>query len=229
MHIQRVTASTALSILVVVVSPIATMPTATASPGSSALAPANPAAYKELSVKWWQWATSFQQTANGPFAQASTSCGESQPDGNVYFLAGQVTPGPADRTCEIPAGKRLFLPVINVECSSLEQYPFFGGTPAERRACVEDPRFAPSELDAKLDGQSIVPDLQDFEIVSRDFAFTAVDGNPVFIPAGSGRSVSRGVWLLLAPLSPGEHKIEFTGYFAAVDFQTTATYHITIL
>jgi hypothetical protein len=226
------TASTALSILVVVASPIATMPTATASPGGSALAPVNPAAYKELSAKWWQWAASFQQTADGPFTQASTSCGESQPDGNVYFLAGQVTPAPAERTCEIPAGKRLFLPVINVECSSLEvDTDFFGGTPAERRACVEDPSFAPSDLEATLDDQPIVPDLQDYEVVSGNFPLTAVDGNPVAIPPGRGFSVSRGVWLLLAPLSPGEHKIRFTGYFAApaVDFRTTATYHLTIL
>jgi hypothetical protein len=229
-------ASTALSILAVVASSIAMTPTATASPASSALAPVNPSAYKELSVSWWRWAASLKTTTDGPFAQESTNCGENQPEGNVFFLAGQVTDGPVVRTCEIPAGKRLFLPVINVECSSLEvDSIFFGGTPAERRACVEKPEFAVSELVAILDGQPIVPDLQSYEVVSRDFAFTAVSDNPVGIPAGSessdtssGASVSRGVWLLLAPLSPGEHTLFFSGYFAAFDFRPTATYHLTI-
>lgn len=227
MHIQRMTASAALSIFTVVASSIATMPTATASPGSSALAPVNPAAYKELSAKWWQWAASLPPTVGGPFDQGSINCGENQPAGNVYFLAG-VTSGPVVRTCEIPAGKRLFLPVINVECSDLEDDPFFGGTPAERRACVENPLFTPSELVATLDGQSIVPDLQDFEVVSTNFPFTPVAGNPFGIFPGSGSSVSRGVWLLLAPLSPGEHTIVFSGFFAKFPFRTTETYHITI-
>lgn len=229
MHIQRMTASAALSILAVMASPTATISTATACPVSSALAPASPAAYEELSEQWWQWAASLPSLNGGPFDPASTNCGENQPDRNVYFLAGQVTSDPVVRTCEIPAGKRLLLPVINVECSSLEvDTPFFGGTSAERRACVEDPDFTPSALVATLDGQPIVPDLQDFEVISGDFPFTAVDGNPVGIPPGNGLSVSRGVWLLLAPLSPGEHTIVFSGSFAAIGFQTTATYHLTI-
>jgi hypothetical protein len=128
----------------------------------------------------------------------------------------------------IPAGKRLLLPIINVECSSLEAAPFRGVTVAARRACVEHPLFAFSDLAATLDGQPIVPDLADFEVTSPNFPIVAVPNNPAIIPPGSGFSVSKGVWLLLAPLSPGVHEISFTGNFAGLNFRPTATYHLTI-
>jgi hypothetical protein len=45
-----------------------------------------------------------------------------------------------------------------------------------------------------------------FNVVSKDFAFTAVPGNRVGF-TGSGQSTTRGVWLLLKPLQKGNHMI----------------------
>jgi hypothetical protein len=81
MRIQRMAALVVLSVLAVVGSPVATMANAAAPPGGSALAPVSPAAYAELSAKWWQWAASTPFTDAGPFGQASTDCGENQPQG----------------------------------------------------------------------------------------------------------------------------------------------------
>ena len=194
----------------------------------SVLARPSAASYKALSAKWWQWAASTPFSDNGPFGQSGTDCSENQPEGKVWFLAGQFTSDPATRKCVIPAGRWLFLPVINVECSSLEAEPFYGGTVAERRACVEKDIFAFSELVATLDGRAIVPNLDDYEVTSPNFPIVAVDGNPASIPAGRGFSVSKGVWLLLAPLDRGPHTIEFRGCIAAFEFCPKATYSITV-
>jgi hypothetical protein len=223
MKITRTSAAVAVALAALFVDP----GNANAGRLASPLAPASSASYKELSAKWWQWAASMEFSEDGPFGQSGTDCGQNQPNGNTWFLAGSVG-DPAERTCEIPAGKRLFFPVVNVECSSLEPAPFFGGTVAERRACVQQDDFAFAPLFAELDGEPIVPDLDAFTFVSPNFPMVAVGGNPFGIPPGSGFSVSRGVWLLLAPLSPGEHTLHFAGTFPAFGFTPEATFHLTV-
>jgi hypothetical protein len=204
---------------------------AMAGDATTEVAPLDVAAYAQLSAKWWQWAASTPFSEDGPFGTLDTDCGENQPNGNTWFLAGSFGPA-ADRTCAIPAGTRLFFPVVNVECSSLEEgTDFFGGTVAERRACVEQPLFAFEPLFATLDSAPIVPDLTAYTIVSPNFPITAVDGNPAGIPAGRGFAVSRGVWLLLEPLSPGTHELHFAGRLldpAFGGFTPEATYHLTV-
>ena len=199
----------------------------------SVVAPPDVASYKELSAKWWQWAASTPISDDGPFAATGTNCGENQPNGKVFFLAGQFTNDPATRICKVPRNKWLFLPVINVECSSNEVGTIWGGvTVAERRACVNQDEFAPvySTLYAKLDGVSIVPQVQlkNYLVTSPNFPINAVPNNAAWIPEGKGFSVSKGVWLLLAPLSSGkDYSIKFGGENKG-RFKTDATYNITV-
>jgi len=201
---------------------------ASAHSDDSVLAPASPAEYQELSARWWQWAASTPFSAQGPFGQAGTDCSQSQPAGHTWFLAGQFTDLPAERTCTIPAGTLLFLPLINVECSSLEGPPFQGDTPAQRRACVQKADFDMIPLAAELDGEPITAHLPTRTVISPDFRIRAVDGNPASIPTGSGFSTSKGIWLLLAPLSPGKHLLHFAGAIPAFNFAPEATYHLTV-
>ena len=49
------------------------------------------------------------------------------------------------------------------------------------------------------------------------------------LPAGeTGRSVDVGVYLLLAPLSVGEHTIHFAGTFDEFNVSIDTTYHVTV-
>jgi len=195
------------------------------------LAPSNPASYQELSAKWWQWAASTVSGDTGPFGSGEVRCGENQPTDKTWFLAGTFSASAA-RSCDIPAGTQLFLPIINVECSSLESAPFFGATVAARRACVEQDLFSigPASLKAELDGHDIVSDhnYRPFTVESPNFPLVALDGNAAGIPPGRGFSVSRGVWLLLAPLSRGEHTLHFEGAFPNVPFAASATYELRV-
>jgi hypothetical protein len=199
---------------------------------SSVVAPPDVPSYKELSAKWWQWAASTAKSEDGPFSAKGPNCGENQPNGKVFFLAGQFTSETTEKVCEVPRNKWLFLPVINVECSSNEVGTiWYGGTVAERRDCVNQYDFAPvySTLYAELDDGSIVPQdqLKNYLVTSPNFPINAVSENAAWIPEGKGFSVSKGVWLLLAPLSPGEHIITFGGENVG-GFSTAATYTITV-
>ena len=85
--------------------------------------------YAEWTARWWQWFFSFTATTN-PVADCSVG-----QLGSVWFLVG--VPGPTTINCSVPPGKALFFPVINVECSNVEDPPFFGATEAARRACAK--------------------------------------------------------------------------------------------
>jgi hypothetical protein len=188
------------------------------------------ARYQTLAAEWWQWALSTPAETGGPFDAGRVSCAVNQPRRNVLFLAAPFNvSGSVVRTCTDPVGRgtRIFFPVINTECSNVEDPPFYGATAKDRRACVKNDIFDPANLRVTVDGHSFPVSKAKFDIVSRDFAFTAVPGNPVGL-TGSGQSTTRGVWLLLQPLQKGEHTIEFTGSYPALDFSVSVTYHLTV-
>ena len=185
------------------------------------------ASYAEWSARWWQWAFSTPATTTGPFGEGAVDCGVNQPHSNVWFLAGPFNAsGAVDRTCNVSAGTMLLIPVINVECSNLEDPPFFGATPAERAECVEADDFVFDDLEVTVDGE-IVADLERYAVISPDFAFTGVPGNPAGVE-GAGFSTSRGVYVMLTPLPPGSHTVTFSGTFPAFDFTLSATYTILV-
>jgi hypothetical protein len=200
-----------------------------ASPPSAIPPPARPhgASYAQWSARWWQWAFSTEATATGPFGEDAVDCGVNQPHQKVWFLAGPFNAsGDVDRSCAVPAGTMLLIPVINVECSNLEAPPFFGATPAERAACVGADLFAFDDLEVAVDGKQIKA-LERFAVTSPDFAFTGVPDNPVGV-VGNGFATSRGVFVMLTPLPRGTHTVTFTGSFPTIGFTASATYTIDV-
>jgi hypothetical protein len=188
------------------------------------------ALYETLAAEWWQWVFSTPNEPGGPFDAGRVDCAVNQPHSNVLFLAGPFNQsGTVDRTCTDPVDQptQIFLPVINTECSDREDPPFYGATAKERRTCVNDAIFNPANLNAKVDGQLFPVSQAKFNIVSKDFAFTSVNGNPGIAFIGSGHSTTRGVWLLLEPLERGKHTIDFTGSYPALGFSLMVTYRLT--
>ena len=202
---------------------------AVASPRSVIPPAARPrgASYATWSARWWQWAFSTEATATGPFGQQAIDCGADQPHKKVWFLAGPFnTSADIGRTCTVPVGTMLLLPVINVECSNLELPPFFGATPAARAECVEADLFAYDDLEVAIDGKRI-NNIDRFDVTSPDFAFTGVPGNPVGI-LGNGFATSRGIFVMLRPLPPGTYTVTFAGSFPGIGFTASGTYTITV-
>jgi hypothetical protein len=77
--------------------------------------------YSEWSIAWWRWAFSLSGN-NNPLVDASgASCGVNQ-RGAVWFLAG-VGNEETNPVCSLPEDKAVLVPVINGECSTLEQVP----------------------------------------------------------------------------------------------------------
>ena len=167
-----------------------------------------------LTALWWQ---TFVSTSGNALDRCDLGTGD------VVFLAG-TTGGSATRSCTIPAGSSLLVPIINAECSEAERN---GRTPAELRRCARGFADAFTGLSLTIDGVPVA-DLSRFRVQSQVFQFTAVEGNQFGIPPGTTRSVADGYWALIGPLAPGQHTVSFGGTYPPQNFTTLATYQLTV-
>jgi len=167
--------------------------------------------FGEWSARFWQWQFMLP-VDQGPFNWPN----ETNPDcsvgqlGPVWFLVG-FSPGPVTIACHVPAGKVLFFPIINNECSSLESDPFFGDTPEARRKCALRDTSGVVELRATIDGHS-VGNLTKYAAQSPDFDIVVPPPpNVLGLSTGAfGQSGSFGYYLMLI-LSPGPPHPSYRG------------------
>jgi len=168
--------------------------------------------YGDWSAAWWQHVLTFTNNLSPYSDTTGQYCNDGQ-GGPVFFLMG----GPANptyRNCTIPAGKALFLPIINVECSTVEPGLFHGDNAQQLRACAAmwNDGTDKSSLKMTIDGTK-VRGLDDFRAQSPFYDFVVPPANNFLGVDGvtSGSSVSDGYWVMVKPLSPGVHVIHFEG------------------
>ena len=178
----------------------------------------------EWSVRQWQWFLSFPEASNPIFDDTGERCGFGQ-SGPVFFLAGSAL-GSVERSCTVPEGVDIFVPLGGAECSTIEPEPFFGRDEAELRECADEAIEAQGDyydqVTLTVDGES-VGSIQDYRASSPMGTFVLPEGNifggPANVVAGF---VADGYQAFLSPLSVGEHEIVVS------DPQVSVTYRLTI-
>jgi hypothetical protein len=136
----------------------------------------------------------------------------------------------------------LFLPIFNGECDNLA-IPATDFTVDQLRAMCRSNIDAITSLGASVDGHAVaglnVPSgghyTGGYRVVSPvPFSYTLPNdniyeflGNP-FGPESVSPVVADGVYLMLAPLSPGVHVLHWTGAVAPFDFSQDITYQVTV-
>jgi hypothetical protein len=185
--------------------------------------------YGEWTAKWWQWAMSTPTKDNPVTDETGEKCAVSQTDPNVWFLAG-TGGGEAIRSCTIPAGKAILIPVLNVECDFLS--PDLK-TESYVRNCAKADQDKATNLQATVDGVAI-PDLKTHRVQSPIFNVTIPKDNVLGTAAGATQAVSDGYWVLLKPLPVGKYQINFSGSLSdftatgPINFVSDAKYDITV-
>jgi hypothetical protein len=190
----------------------------------------------EWSAAWWQWVLSMPADQNPILDTADASAGQS---GKVWFLGGTfggiedppgLISGEADRSTTIPTGTALFFPLINVECSTLD-LPEAGEEDLSACAALFADFIDPSSLFAEIDGKSI-SNVEAFRVVSQTFEIGPLPDNNILgaTPGAIADAVSDGFYLMLPPLSVGEHTLQFGGAadLGGLVFSQDITYHITV-
>lgn len=186
--------------------------------------------YGEWVAKWWQWEFSLPTSVNPWFDDTGANAGIGQ-SGPVYFLTGILTGSPVvERTISIPKGRALFFPILNTFCDNVDTDPPM--TLEQLRECAAYTINGVSKLFVKIDGKPI-HDLFRYRVKSPLFCdwFPTTD-NVYQTQFGSSFSgwncpvVSDGFWIMLEPLSVGNHTIKFGG--TSGSFTLDVTYHVNV-
>jgi hypothetical protein len=185
--------------------------------------------YGEWAAQWWTTAFAIPVVDGAHPLFSGGIVGESK---GVVFLA--TVGGGVTIDVTIPVGQSLFFPILNAECSVLEPDPFHGDNEAELRACANGHIDSTSDLFAEIDGAP-VSNLGVYRVESPLFEFGPLPPGNLFeflglnAPAGTtSPAVDAGVYLLMAPLSPGKHTVQVKGTINDLGFSVDTKFHITV-
>jgi hypothetical protein len=171
--------------------------------------------YENWTIQFWRWLCSIPADRNPVTDRTGLHCGEAQVGQPLFNLAFSDMGG-AERTCTLPAGQHLLIP-LNVVFVSFAEFPGTLNDDDLHRLAEEDESSKPFiflSVDGKdssqleLIGGEKLTDLKQFRVHSRAFDVNITD-NPIFGLPGPTRAVSDGYWVILEALSPGPHQIHF--------------------
>ena len=177
--------------------------------------------YADWSIRWWQRLYSITRENNPAIDDSGKNCSQMQ-HGPVWFLAGTVESSTVVRVCSIPIGKATLFPIINSERSTAELQ---GATDLQLSECVVNDIDQTTNLDATIDGFRI-QDFNRYRILTPPFNVAICENNFLGQKPGSARMVSDGFWILLKPMSVGQHMIHFSGMDPTLKLDVT--YRVTV-
>jgi hypothetical protein len=198
--------------------------------------------YGQWSARWWQYGFSVPGSTSGK--DVFDGC-PAEPSGQMWFLVGTIGgPGQTIRSCTVPTGRAIMFPVFNAEWSKVEadntpgtcpvQASPSGNSDAALQACAtaqaNHALDSDATLEAKVDGKTL-QNLANYRAVSPPFDFTSAPLNPLGVcqPQGcNSHAVADGFWIILTPLSPGAHTIQFTANIPFFQFKADILYNLIV-
>lgn len=202
-----------------------------------------------LQIAWWQWAGSIPLESNPIVDETGQFCGVGQ-RGNYWYLAGAFG-GETTRSCTVPKGVKLLVPVIVTFCYPEEGYD-------DDTSCIAYVNdgiggYRPRNLSLKVDGRpqplrdvceitvargddvSGVPRLCriNFSADRKLFSFMIAPDTIYGSDPGAWRAnAARGVWGVIDTdrLAPGDHvvRLQVVGTPDNIVPFMAVTYHLTI-
>lgn len=200
------------------------------------------AIYAHEAKRWLRWAMALPWST-GPITDTTgAACAQGQ-SGPLWFLAG--TPGgPATRSCTLPRGKFLFVPLVNTwvlpandRVDTPEELAAGDAFSHEYLQWNEDHACG---LELELDGVPVASQatldqlgtmvLDPFSVMLNADNFQSAVGRP------GGHQIAAwtgGHYALLTPLTPGHHTLELVGARCEDDgvtrwFETSVRYELTV-
>jgi hypothetical protein len=190
-------------------------------PAGSTVFPLEAAPYGQSIAQWaaafWKWGLEYP-FAGHPFTDDPSFVFAARQSGRVWFWAAPDEEG-FSRTVTIPEGIAIFLSMLDVEASTLEDPPFYGATAADQAKIAAFYASRIGDLFLELDG-SPVTSLPTSPIASPQIT---VDVPTPWIfgdTGGTGTSSAAGYYVMIKPLPRGTHTIHYGGifHFQAGDF-----------
>lgn len=180
----------------------------------------------QWTVKWWRWLLSIPKHKNPALDISGANLSEGQNDPNVWFLPGTLG-GTAMRSCKIPLGKAILMPVINYRCSFADET----GIKTEEELAlkckkeIDDIKNLSFVIDdmcvANMSSYRICSPLFDVHLGENNIENEILCDNPF-----DTKMVSDGYWIFLKPLSIGLHKLVSSGSCHSGKIMIATNYHL---
>jgi len=160
--------------------------------------------YQKWLERLWQWKFAVPTAENTVHTYSREKCAIGQ-QGPVWFL-NELLSGTEDRTCTVPAGKSILLPVLDGQCDTSDVRLH---TDQDLIQCAS----AGNEygvISATVDGTPI-KNLDSYRTHTEFYNIT-VPADNIFKekPPGTYRSYTDATALFLSPLAPGSHEVHYT-------------------
>jgi hypothetical protein len=160
--------------------------------------------YAEHEKNFWKWALSMSAAENPVNDPTGEKCanGQSNTNSSVFYLAFN-NGGKSERSCKVPAGKGLLIPVMQVEISDKEAP---GSTVEGLHSIAKKDQDSVNSLYLKVgDKEYNYQDLLKYRTHTDAFDVTFPDkGIFGVIEGGPSKVVADGFYILTEPLKKGE-------------------------
>jgi hypothetical protein len=164
--------------------------------------------YEQHIKNFWRWLISLPKDKNPYQDQTGEKCANEQYGTNslVFYLSGNGG-GKSDRTCRVPAGKGLLIPVMIVEISDKE---------VPNKSVEDLHRFTKKDQDSVTnlylkinDKEYNREELSKYRTHTGDFE-VAFPKNAIFgASEGISKSVADGHYIITEPLTKGTYTIQY--------------------
>ena len=156
--------------------------------------------YEDHIKNFWKWIISFPIPKSPWQDDTGANCdnGQSATNSPVFYLSGNGG-GTSVRTCKVPAGKALFIPVSPMEASDKES----PGSSVEQLS-------KSASLYLKINDKVYnLQDLSKYRTHTGAFEVTFPDNAIFGASKGNAKSVADGYYVITEPLPKGTHTIQF--------------------
>ena len=191
--------------------------------------------YGEWSARWWQWIMAIPAPTNPLTDVDGRFCSVDQ-SGRVWFLAGSFGYGDYVRSCTVPLGRAIFVPLADAFCAAV---PFDNPTGDAARQCAAAYVQHEVEIRGELDGVRL-QGLNRYRFQSPIWDFALGPDNVLGAPPDLYKALAAdGTYVMFTPLTPGPHTLKFIWHLlpffdewnfvdVAEGYSEVTTYHLTV-
>jgi len=164
--------------------------------------------YPELIKNWWTWTLGIPAKDNPMNDPTGEKCSMGQPKNSSVFYLAANNGGSSDRTCKVPAGKGLFIPVMQVAITEAE---FPGASDKEMAESAKKDQDSVNSLYLKIDDKEYkVENLTKYRTNTEPFTVNIPPKATFGIEReGPSKAVADGYYIITEPLATGNHTIHF--------------------
>jgi hypothetical protein len=174
-------------------------------------------AYPEHIENFWKWTLGIPAKDNPINDPTGEKCatGQLNTNSSVFYLTFN-NGGVSERTCEVPAGKGLFIPVMQVELSDKDTP---GATIEELKLSAKTDQDSVNSLYLKIGGKEYnFDDLRKYRTDTDGFDVNYAD-NGIFgiVEGGPTKAVADGYYIMTDPLQQGNYTVHYKSSLSCLD------------